>query len=117
MLVYIFKTYNCPICGTEAKKHSTKTRTLQTLSGRLKVKVSLHYCYECKKHFQVPLPLQIAGKRSHYANDVREKVLNFEGTLQQVEMYMKNNYGIRIPPTTIHDWKAAHTNQKEKTGS
>lgn len=100
---FVYEVYDCPECGTESKKHSIARRRLITLKGIIKVELSVHKCTKCKKHFRVPNPLSI--KKMRYGKDVVEEAVRYQGTLQQIEIHFILKYGVRVPQTTIHDWK------------
>ncbi len=100
---FVYKTAIHPVCGTECKRHSIARRHLKTLEGVKIIKVSVHYCKVCKKHFRVPI--SIAPQKAQYSQALINRAVRYDGTLQQIEIYIEQNFGVHIPQTTIYDWK------------
>lgn len=107
----IKKVDTCPRCRKKAKRHSRGQRKAVDLGGVVvEVAYSKHYCTQCRKHFSTDTS-DIAGKWGRYTNRVHDAAMKMmTGTrsitsLRQVSKKMARLHKIRIPETTLSDWK------------
>lgn len=105
----------CRHCGVSATYvHSVRRRTYTDLddSGQA-IRVTLVYplrmCKACRKAYSVPLPVDHSAR---YGKRLIERVwaAYVEGppteTLDALVERIRRRHGVRVPPTTIHDWLA-----------
>lgn len=102
------KFATCPYCGGRAFRHSRGKRTVRELGiPRRQTLIEVHYrkyqCYACHKTHTPDIPW--AGRNMHYTHRVVMAVCDLASrmTLEKVTKIMWDMYGVRIPPTTIHD--------------
>ena len=105
------KLHDCPRCGrADCRRHSIGYRRPRDFGGpgrpAVPVAVSKHYCPDCRKHFTRPIPLSPRGGR--YTRRVYDAVLDRARdpalTLEQIQLHLMADHGLRVPTTTIHDW-------------
>jgi hypothetical protein len=105
------KTCSCPSCDKVCKKHSFGNRMLKEIGIshpiKLSVKYSKHYCSDCKLFFSLPMD-HIARPHSRFTNRVVRTATKIYSskklTLRETCEYMKSEYHVCIPQTTLHDW-------------
>lgn len=103
----------CPRCGKVGKRHSIRTRRLDEIGVMcptvLIVRLSVHYCEKCRKHFNVPTD-HLAPYRSRCTYRVVWAALDMANkrgvTLEETSRIMREKYFVRVAPTTLHGWIA-----------
>lgn len=101
----------CPKCRRECQKHSTASRKIHDLGTNEPVVIEAihtkHFCPVCRKHFSVQVPGVDAGSR--YTQRVKELAVSLvrknEMTFRTAAAVLQKQYWVRVPPTTIHDWR------------
>jgi len=100
------KYADCPRCGASCKKHSVGRRTLKDLQHTTwRVRYSKHYCRLCRKYFNAGVPG--ARDSARYMDRVMDEALRMleSRTLEQTAIEMERVHGIKIPISTIFEWK------------
>lgn len=119
--VFFDKDAVCPRCKHKGgmKKHSKGERIVYDLARKKNgngwvprfINITYHKarCPNCRKHFSPDISFAPFG--SCYSTAVHKKVLNlwFEGefTLEKIIGVMRNEHGVYVSPTTLHDWISA----------
>lgn len=104
-MTIIRKRTSCPRCGTLSKRHSICTRTLLDVGLRvILVRYSKHYCPMCRRHFSLQIPglAPASGKYTYAMRALAVKGRKAGTTLEKLAV------SIRVPATTIHDWRGSH---------
>jgi len=111
-IIRIKKEEPCPTCSFISKVQSTGIRKIKEIGADgksvvLNVKFSKHRCIPCNKIFSLPMK-DLAAFGSKFSNRVRnlsvELVSKKKMTLKKASEHMEDNYLIRVPKSTIHDW-------------
>lgn len=102
----------CSRCGKMSKRHSMGQRNLYEVGidgpVMLKVEYSKHRCPNCQRIFSSPMD-SLAKPRSRFTNRVRQRALHYitcdSLTLRETSEKMMAEAHVRIPITTLHDWR------------
>lgn len=100
------KILPCVKCGTPSKRHSVKTKTIYTETGRTELEASKHYCPRCRVHFTNPASEKHAPLRRKISWGLLFKALQLSSdmTLENACEEIRKQTGYALSPTTLHDW-------------
>lgn len=102
------KVSECPDCGGMCKRHSTSERKIKDFEGTIVVKISKHWCNNCKKHFSIQ-PSFIPGPHIRHSRRLVEYILNistakeYDSNPRSIKNHLRDKFGINVPYNTIRD--------------
>ena len=100
---------SCNRCGAAAPRHSIKRKILIGLDCvSYEITTSMHRCHKCRA-FQVVKSPVCHKSKSRYANEVHDAAMDLfdrgDMTIEQIEMHLLRCHGVRVPGSTLGDWK------------
>jgi len=108
---YTGKYATCPSCKSCGIRHRVAAQHPIGFDGPEEFMVATYRCTSCERFFASPeYQKSVTGERSSkYTLEVKVAAVNIldemEGaTLRKVSMEIYERYGIRITPSTLHDW-------------
>lgn len=103
------KTARCPHCReTSFKPQSNGSRVIIDIDGPFRLLFRKFKCFKCDRYFSdvgdIPYKYQGRYSKALYRLAITLHDRGNGDTLEDTSRKIQRQFGVRIPPTTLHDW-------------